>query len=197
MQGLQSILVGVDFNEKTCELPRPTQEAIKKGLWLAETTGAQLTLLTVMPEKAASAEKLIESDDKENLASLAKKQINQILDANSRDGVQITSKFARGRGWYELIREVLREDIDLLIVGTREKNVAKRMLYGSTGMKLLRKCPCPVWITRPEVDPLEVSTIVAADDLSPVKRQSVANCCFNGSINRCPAARGSCCQLSA
>ncbi len=168
MQGLQRILVGVDFNEKTSELPLPTQEAIKKGLWLAETTGAQLTLLTVLPEEAGSAEELIENDNKESLASLASSQVNQILEANSRDGVQVTSKFASGRGWYELICEVLREDVDLLIVGTRERNVAKRMLYGSTGTKLLRKCPCSVWITRPDVNPLEVSTIVAADDLSPV-----------------------------
>ncbi len=168
MQGLQRILVGVDFNEKTSELPLPTQEAIKKGLWLAETTGAQLTLLTVLPEGAASEDGQPGIDGNENLSSLVNSQINQILEANPHDGVQVASKFASGRGWYELIQEVLREEIDLLIVGTREKNVAKRMLYGSTGMKLLRKCPCPVWITRPETDPLEVSTIVAADDLSPV-----------------------------
>ena len=41
------------------------------------------------------------------------------------------------------------------------------MLIGSTGMKLLRKCPCPVWVTQPQPDQ-QIKSIMVAHDLHPV-----------------------------
>jgi len=57
-----------------------------------------------------------------------------------------------GKSWIEIIRQVLREQHDLVITGTRDLGAHGRLLFGSTGMKLLRYCPCPVWVTKPDPD---------------------------------------------
>jgi universal stress protein E len=44
---------------------------------------------------------------------------------------------------------VLRSKHDLVVAGTRDLTSLRRMLFGSTTMKLLRRCPCPVLVTRP------------------------------------------------
>lgn len=168
MQGLKRILVGVDFNEQTNELPHPTIEAVRKAFWLAQSTGAEVTLLTVLDEAAGTTEALLEEGEQSELQAYISAQLAPYIAEANAAGVNSVTKFAYGRSWQELIREVLRENVDLLIVGTRERSTASQMLYGSTGVKLLRKCPCPIWITRPDVNPTDVATIVAAIDLSQV-----------------------------
>ena len=66
-----------------------------------------------------------------------------------------------------MIRQVLRENHDLVIVGTRHLGPVKGFLVGSTGIKLLRKCPCPVWVTQPQQE-RRIASILVAHDLRPV-----------------------------
>jgi universal stress protein E len=61
---------------------------------------------------------------------------------------------------------VVKGQHDLVIIGTRQHGVVANVLFGSTGMKLLRKCPCPVWITKPKEKQLD--SILVANDLTPV-----------------------------
>jgi universal stress protein E len=65
-----------------------------------------------------------------------------------------------------IIRRVLRGDVDLVLSGKRNEPVHGLRL-GSVATKLLRKCPCPVWVVRPEGEALP-TRILAASDLSPV-----------------------------
>lgn len=65
-----------------------------------------------------------------------------------------------------IIRRVLRGDIDLVLSGKRNEPVHGLRL-GSVATKLLRYCPCPVWVVRPEGEALP-ARILAATDLSPV-----------------------------
>jgi len=55
---------------------------------------------------------------------------------------------------------------DLVISGTRRFGHFRSMIIGSTGMKLLRHCPCPVWLTEPQSK--KIQSILVAHDLKPV-----------------------------
>lgn len=48
-----------------------------------------------------------------------------------------------GKAFVEIIREVLRNGRDLVI---KSVDSSGSRLFGGTDMKLLRKCPCPVWM---------------------------------------------------
>lgn len=165
MQSYKKIMVGVDFNERTGELPEPTIAAIKKGLWLAQVNGGEVTFVTVLAKDGRNEES---ADSEETFETQSTQLLDAVIASTGITIPAIDRQFAYGKSWYELIRECLRRQSDLMIVGTRAKNAAQRMLYGSTAIKLIRKCPCAVLVIRPDAGEAEVSTIVAADDLSPV-----------------------------
>lgn len=163
MQSYKKILVGVDYNSRTGELPLPTEVAIKKALWLAKMVGGELSFISVLDPSVENAE-----GEPGSPQSVINERLLELVNESAEDGMQITSKITYGKGWYEITKESILWNADLVIVGTREKTTAQRMLYGSTAMKLIRSCPCAVFVTRPDIQPMEVETIVAADDFSAV-----------------------------
>lgn len=65
-------------------------------------------------------------------------------------GVEVKTKILTGKRFIEIIREVLREKHDLVMkaAGTAE-GLIKRS-FSSDVLHLMRKCPCPVWVMKPE-----------------------------------------------
>jgi len=82
-------------------------------------------------------------------------------------GVSAETEVRFGKSWLELIRRVLRNEHDLVLAGTRHLGAWKGFLVGSTGIKLLRKCPCPVWITQPQSE-RDIKSILVAHGLRSV-----------------------------
>src|SRR6185503_13155023 len=54
----------------------------------------------------------------------------------------------RDRAWLEIVHAVQRGEADLVLVArcNQEGGVG----LGSVTKKLMRKCPCPVWVVKPE-----------------------------------------------
>ncbi len=78
-------------------------------------------------------------------------------------GVEARQKLAFGTPWEEICRQVVAEKHDLVVVGTRDVGQISRILFGSTGTKLLRNCPCPVWLTRPDPNWDDLNILVPSD----------------------------------
>lgn len=64
-------------------------------------------------------------------------------------GVRIEAKVLTGIPFIEIIRQVLIYKHDLVMKTAAGTTGTKAMLFGSTALHLMRKCPCPVWITKP------------------------------------------------
>ena len=63
--------------------------------------------------------------------------------------IPIETKLLTGTAFIETMKEVLRENHDLLIVDSEdERNIGKKLL-DSNELHLLRKYSCPVWILKP------------------------------------------------
>src|SRR5690606_17931336 len=138
------ILVGVDGvpsdeNPGELILPVPTREAVNLALRVADPSRTELTFLTVLDASA-------HPDDE----AAARRMLDSIREEASQRNLNAQVKLAIGRSWMEIIKTVLRDGHQMVIVGSRRQTSAQRLLLGSTGMKLLRKCPCPVWVVRPE-----------------------------------------------
>ena len=78
-------------------------------------------------------------------------------------GVAANAAFVRGKSWLEIIEQVLRDDHDLVMVGPRSSSGVGHQLFGNTAKKLLRRCPCPVWVCRPEPHNRPLNVLVASD----------------------------------
>ncbi|NBC46703.1 MAG: universal stress protein [Gammaproteobacteria bacterium] len=86
--------------------------------------------------------------------------------APHQDALQIDVQVLTGRPFLELIRDVLRHGRDLVIKCVSGQP-QRGSLFGSTDLHLLRKCPCPVWLSRPDAA-LNFERVLAAVDVTPV-----------------------------
>jgi nucleotide-binding universal stress UspA family protein len=89
-----------------------------------------------------------------------------------REGVDARTKFVFGTPWEEICRQVQNDNHDLVIVGTRDLGYVGRIFFGSTAMKLLRHCPCPVWVARPDAN-WEHQEILIPSDFSDVSLEAL------------------------
>ena len=60
----------------------------------------------------------------------------------------IEIKVLVGKAFVEVIREVLRHERDLIIAAAENAESVTKQLFGGTEKKLLRKCPCPIWLIK-------------------------------------------------
>ena len=83
-----------------------------------------------------------------------------------RDTVAIETKVLAGKLFLEVVREVLREDHDLVMKCAGDQ-APVAALFGSDDLHLLRKCPCPLWLGRND-DALNYRRVLAAIDVQPL-----------------------------
>lgn len=168
MQQFRKILVGVDLSHAdrlaAAELNAPTQEAVKRGIWLAAHSSAELTFYAALDISAHTEEVLEEIErSTHTVHDEALEVLHELVASAKKEGVEATAKFEIGSPWQGMIKQVLHEHHDLVVIGTRDQSRAARLLFGSTGMKLLRNCPCPVWVTKPDPNWDDLNILVASD----------------------------------
>jgi nucleotide-binding universal stress UspA family protein len=97
--------------------------------------------------------------------AIAKTQewLNNTVDSVATDGVSIDTKVLVGKPFIEIIRQVLRDDHDLIIKCADADSGLREMLFSSTDKHLMRKCPCPVWIIKPTERQNYVRILAAVD----------------------------------
>jgi universal stress protein E len=88
-------------------------------------------------------------------------------------GVDLNLVVRSESAWMAITREVLREGIDLVVAGKRTDVDSDGRKLGTVARKLLRKCPCAVWLEDPRRS-TPPSIILAATDLGPVGDRVVA-----------------------
>ena len=72
----------------------------------------------------------------------------------------------------EIIRAAEKDGYDLVLAETRGLSPYKRFLVGSTAERLVRKCPCPVWIVK-AAHQAPIGSVLVATDLSEVSAKAV------------------------
>ncbi len=125
--------------------------ALSRSVELAKINQAQLTLMDVTENLSQSAigrwlsgadlQSLITEQRQEQLMALAE----PYLDA----GLSIQIAVRSGTPFIEVIQAVCRSGYDLVVKTARVPTGTAELLFGSTDLHLLRKCPCPVWIDKP------------------------------------------------
>jgi nucleotide-binding universal stress UspA family protein len=89
-------------------------------------------------------------------------------EARLRDsGIDVELTVDEERAWLGICRTVMRDGVDLVIVGTRNRSDFDfgEARLGTVTVKLMRKCPCAVWAVKPGSNP-EIGSVLAATDRS-------------------------------
>jgi universal stress protein E len=174
MPDVKNILVGVDLSHGdhliSAELSPESLGAIAQATELAARRDARLTFYAVidLDPHTLSYLELEDQNALKNLGNQAEEVLQGLVASAKEQGVaDVRAGHAFGKSWVELTKQVLRGQHDLLMAGTRGLSGLQRLLLGSTGLKLMRNCPCPVWITKPHVT-APLCRVLVADDLTEI-----------------------------
>jgi nucleotide-binding universal stress UspA family protein len=128
------------------------ETALDRAVTPAENNQAGLTVVAVSPRLAATAPLMeggpLFTDQLQEKMVAADAQTLEGLVEPYRARVTIQTRILVGVAFLEIIREVLRNNRDLVIKAPDTQAWLARV-FTSDDMHLLRKCPSPVWLTRP------------------------------------------------
>lgn len=148
------------------------RNTLHRAVELSKSNGAKLTLMDVIDldggySTHTNSEPWIGEFQQELLQSRHDEleQMCQEIDG-SLAGLAISVTVETGDVPVEIIRAVIRNNHDLVIKAPEQPTGAFSRLFGSTDMKLMRKCPCAVWISK-DSGQQSYQNILAAVDLNP------------------------------
>jgi nucleotide-binding universal stress UspA family protein len=129
------------------------QATLQRAVTLAKDRGARLTIVypvrdipdaqtrVTVGRKAIDVRTLVFQEEKSRLKQVAK---------SAREaGIRPATRFLIGEPFLEIIRDVIEQRRDLVIMTAEGKGGLKERLFGSTSRHLIRKCPAPVLVMKP------------------------------------------------
>ena len=127
--------------------------ALERAVSLAESNQASLTVLDVVDRITAGIGmpdgSPISADLQSAMVASDRQALEELVDPY-RKRVSIKIEVRKGIRFMEIIRQVLDNGYDLVIKVPEKLDWFDR-LFGSDDMNLLRECPCPVWLVKPQI----------------------------------------------
>ena len=171
MKYFLNILVALDYKDTE-------QAEIDHALILAKSHQAKITFVSVIPPlpKDAHLEISAMSPEERLQLQLSKREeeLESVAECIKSHGIDVEVIALAGTPSTEIIKQVLRNDYDLLMFSERSNPTIKNKLIGGTGKQLLRKCPCPVFAVHPDHSG-EYDKVMATIDVSQHDDYSNAN----------------------
>lgn len=167
MQPFRRILVGVDLSLAGDRLTPGCVRAVEQAMLLATRTGAEIEFLHSTWADLHEENQAIRPGP----SAAGLRALEALVERATQDSLSARLNLVRDRAWLEIIRAVQRGEADLVLVA-RHNLPGGGLGLGSVTRKLMRKCPCPVWVVKPG-GRSETGVIVAATDLTPVGNLAV------------------------
>lgn len=171
MISFSRILVGVDLAQAdrlvSEELADHCQNAVSMALQLAQAYGSEVTFITSIniSEQALHLIEMHESPEISPVERDAGKVLQKLVDQAETLNVKANYVVAFGYSSEQIIKQAIRGEHTLLIIGGRGSQKLSHMLFGRTATKLLRKCPIPMLVAR-QGPHAKLESIMVADDFS-------------------------------
>lgn len=152
---------------------REAQPALARAVEQARQHGALLKIVADVEETLSIGQKLFSKDIEKIIANHlfeSERALERLTEEVRQQGVEASSKTLVGRAWLELLGEVAREGHDLLIKDVESLEGARGHYDRHFDMRLLRKCPCPVWLVSEQSQSLKkIAVAIDVDSQDPEK----------------------------
>ena len=143
MKRFKNILVSLDTRLEDHPI-------LRRAAALAKLNDAKLKVVEIIPEIDTSIELPDHYGDiQASFVDDKQKGLEDLIAPFRKDGVQIESKLLVGRTSHQIIREILLDNHDLVMQVAKGKGSRRKGYFGATAMRLLRYCPCAVWLSTP------------------------------------------------
>ena len=177
MKRFKNILACVD-------LDGAAHPALERAVMLAKLNAGHVKIVAVheglptwasmlLPSKAQNWEEVVVAE--------AEKRLEALSAPLATSGVPVETKLVSGLSYLAIIREAIAGKHDLVLKCLELESTLDNPVISSTDMHLLRKCPCPMWLIRPEASageseaPKPFRRILAAVDPLPVESEDSIN----------------------
>ncbi len=156
MKRFKRILFLVDFDAD--ESP-----ALGRAEELAKANGAAIELLTVIEPLSGAFRSLLPNGGGEfetQARTDALERLERHAAALREQNISVSTSVVTGSPAIETIREVLRHGVDLIV---KDADSDRDAAISGPDMRLLRKCPCPVWLIPRDSEPGLKCVLAAVD----------------------------------
>jgi len=158
MKLFKSILVAVD--NRLEEHP-----ALQWAVRIAMQNQARLKIVDFVPEFSWVARLAMPDSEqtKQVLADEKLRNLEALAEPLRQQGLDVTTKILFGKTSVKIMQEVLSSHHDLVLRVTKGTQSHRTEFFGTTSMRLLRTCPCAVWLVRADVVPSFANVLAAVD----------------------------------
>jgi len=162
MKMMEKILLPTDFSPTS-------QSAMEMAITVAKKFDSEIILLHVLPDIPKS--KLVE----DMLNKTAHDQFKTIRKKISRSRVKMAEPIiATGNHFDQIIQLAKKRDVNLIIMGSGEKEGSEKPELGNTAKKVIRKSGKPVWIMKRDMHS-NIKRIICPIDFSEPSRRALNN----------------------
>ncbi len=142
------------------------ETAICRAVELAVENSARLTMMDVIPHIPKAVGMLTDIAEPEELEELVSKdhrdRLLQMASEYSDAGVPIDVVVAGGKPAIEIVHQVIRERHDL-VIKSADGDADSGYIFSGIAQALMRTCPCPVWVLKPDVHGKFARVLAAVD----------------------------------
>jgi nucleotide-binding universal stress UspA family protein len=170
---ISKIMVTTDFSEVS-------NRALDYAIALARRYDARIYLTHVItPDPFQFAEPQLAQATYEKIRQAAEEGITDILISGKLRGVPHEVLMEEGNVWPYLESLIVRNEIDLVVVGTHGRGKVQKLLIGSVAEEIFRKADCAVLTVGPAVKngiakEIELNHILFATDFGPGAEKAAA-----------------------
>ncbi len=129
-----------------------SEDAIEKGIQLAESVGAKVTVLYVVPKTpiyaqydyaGASYKAFLKEVERFGVVMLT-----MVEEKFADSGIEIETKLRKGNPSHEICKEAKEGVYDLIVLANRGLGEIQGFLMGSVSSKVVKYCDCSVLIIK-------------------------------------------------
>lgn len=144
--------------------------AFSEAVELAKSHQASLMLVDIVepisPVQQVISTVMAPGKLSELMSADKKNGLDELLSTLQGKEIKTHTKILFGKPFVEIIKEVLRSNVDLVVKAAAKKQGFSGLFLGGTDLKLLRKCPCPVCLVKDS--PIEApETVLVGIDYEP------------------------------
>ncbi len=129
------------------------QSTLERAALIAKENRARLTIVHPIKELPAGWDRLVIGQKPVDVRKLVlqdqQAQLKEVANSVKTLGVRPATRLLIGEPFLEIIRDVIENKRDLVIMTAEGKGGLKERLFGSTSTWLMRKCPTPVLVLKP------------------------------------------------
>ncbi len=169
--GFKQILIATDFSDGS-------QRALAYAIAIARRYGFELSVVHALPPKPRDQIPLEPLPRELNRRRLeAEEQMKQIGKKERMNDLKHHLVLEQGPVWEVLASVIQRENVDLLVLGTRGRGGLRKLALGSVAEEVLRLAPCPVLTIGPHAPAADRGTaelrrILFATDFGPASAKA-------------------------